>query len=231
MSICINVICDVKDAFKISFEEDQGKNECSPFVDGSVQVLARLRCLTIIKALLENISLSSLPALSTPLRDDIFTLLNEVVIPSINSSLMIIQLGGLRCLSLMAITVKASSPCLMQIMSAGPCVCIFAYNTHACGDVHPMLCCAYFWSPRTSVCNMLLSCASLQANLFQRHESSQQRYYSPPDTSLLNVQIHVQAYVWSLLLYRPFLFFATLYSRRLSLTCCCSIKTRQTHLL
>ena len=121
----ISSIADIQSIFSINFEasatEDssssllrelnEDSNE-SPFMErrddkgdlfslDEVVVLAHLRCLQLIKATLLNIKVSPCMTSANPQTPTLalFSLLNAIVIPSINSTLSILQTGGLEVLS------------------------------------------------------------------------------------------------------------------------------------
>lgn len=85
----IEIICDLRDIFSIS-ESLQAKDMTQ------VQILAYLRCMGIVKAFLFLLT-------KRYNKNMIVCLLNEIIIPSVNSNLLAIQTYGLECLGLVCL--------------------------------------------------------------------------------------------------------------------------------
>ena len=93
MGFIAQVICTIRDTFGILNEDPK-----TP-----IQALSHIRCLEIIKTYLLQIEKSS--------SNIHFALgiLNDVIIPSINSNIAVIQLGGLECLGLICLLYKPAT--------------------------------------------------------------------------------------------------------------------------
>jgi condensin complex subunit 3 len=103
------LICDLRDIFSMPASDALQASSLS-----QVQILAYARCMEITKALL---LLAAAPPITISLATQPvwYGLLNEIIIPAVNSNLVLIQTHGLECLGLLCSLERTPSICLQYI--------------------------------------------------------------------------------------------------------------------